>query len=219
MPYHTKRVCVFVGPLKPFVGEDAAGNSLRYEEDDLQKSMRAKGTHVTTVVNGNFASDRCRFDVMTICDSDEPTAPTNFLTGSMLNCEDTVLSRALGVLIERREAKQSVLKQLLDPSGPSVSLLLAGSGSGKSTFVAQLVQELRKSPHFECIAAVFIGAVEGSTHIFKVLHALCRELQAHVDDDDDDESVSMPDDMMGLQKKGELELCGIIHRASRSSAP
>jgi hypothetical protein len=96
---------------------------------------------------------------------------------------------------------QSVLAHLDEQEARApVCLLLAGSGSGKSTFVAQLVRELRQKSHFDCIATVFIGSVENSTRIFKVLHALCQELQTHVEDND--EEVSTPDDMMGLQKKG-----------------
>ena len=55
-------------------------------------------------------------------------------------------------------------------------VLVSRSGSGKSTFVAQLIQSLRACPDFDIVHAIFVGAAEGSTSLFRVLRELCARL-------------------------------------------
>jgi WD40 repeat protein len=90
-------------------------------------------------------------------------------------------------------------------------LLLAGSGCGKSTFVAQLVKKERVAEAFDVIIAVFVGATDGSTQIFKVLSAVCSALMAAIPD----LARNLPDDAMGLQQAFHALLQGACEEEKR----
>jgi WD40 repeat protein len=61
-------------------------------------------------------------------------------------------------------------------------VLLARSGQGKSTLVAQILAEYEKEGSvFDVVHAVFIGSVEGSTILFRMLTDLCRALLADLE--------------------------------------
>jgi hypothetical protein len=131
------------------------------------------GTHAKTVAKGCFASDRgstevssklrtssqnrtqkisqChQFDDFTalcrnpsiVMDLDESGER------GLTDCEELVLGRTEGVLLERAKVAEHILSRLTSPQYESEHsiplLLLANSGSGKSTFVANLVRRLRR---------------------------------------------------------------------------
>ena len=94
--------------------------------------------------------------------------------------EAAVLERA-GALLLARPTQAARVRQRL--ATVPVVAVLAKSGTGKSTFVAQLVRELRSGvsgdgARFDVVHVVFVGAAEGSTSLFRVLGALCAALAA-----------------------------------------
>jgi hypothetical protein len=66
---------------------------------------------------------------------------------------------------------------------------------GKSTFVARIVEGMRKGA-FDTVHSAFIGAVEGSTSVVRLLNDMCHALSA--DDGQPDNAVEYPRDLSGL---------------------
>ena len=100
---------------------------------------------------------------------------------SIVDGEASILARS-SVLLERPD-EVSRVERLLERVSGSVggpAVLVAKSGSGKSTFVAQLVACLRteKPRRYDIVHAVFVGSTAGSTSLFLVLTELCLALQA-----------------------------------------
>ena len=108
-------------------------------------------------------------------------------------------------LLQREEQINRVLRLLMRHKGLTPpAVLLAKSGSGKSTFVAQLVSRLREqiqsvssvvTAHFDVVHSVFVGSTAGSTSLYRVLRELCTTLKADLPDEVDR---VVPDDILSL---------------------
>ena len=123
---------------------------------------------------------------------------------SIVDGEASVLSRAES-LLQREEQVNRVLQFLADQEGLTPpAVLLAKSGSGKSTFVAQLVSRLRKqiqsatsdgTAQFDVVRAIFVGSTAGSTSLYRVLRELCESIKTELPDE---ANKVIPDDILGL---------------------
>jgi len=94
--------------------------------------------------------------------------------------EDFVLSRAGGFQLDRLIEKDNIMK-LVSNSFSSEGrntplLLLAASGMGKSTLLAQAVGSMRKGRQYDVLHSVFVGSVERSSDALAVGRALCVAL-------------------------------------------
>ena len=101
----------------------------------------------------------------------------------LVDGEDFVLSRAGGFRLDRSAERENVLRLLACQRREAASrqhnlplLVLAASGMGKSTLLAQVVQAARDDPHYDVVHSVFIGSVEGSSDALCVGRALCSAL-------------------------------------------
>ena len=125
-------------------------------------------------------------------------------SSSIVDGEASVLSRAKS-LLQREQQVNRVLQLLVHHEGLTPpAVLLAKSGSGKSTFVAQLVSRLRKqiqsgssggTAQFDIVRAVFAGSTAGSTSLYRVLRELCESLKAELPDE---ANQVIPDDILSL---------------------
>jgi len=101
---------------------------------------------------------------------------------SLVDGEEFVLSRAGGFRLERASELRQVRQLLADDSAAAARgtplLLLAASGMGKSTLLAQMVQLTRQEGTYDVVHAVFVGSVERSTDAIAVGRALCVSLSA-----------------------------------------
>ena len=125
--------------------------------------------------------------------STEAVSPSGH-AASVCNGEGSVLERAGGALLERPGPARHV-ERLLDGG---VAVVMAKSGSGKSTFMAQLVQRLRADARFEVLHCVFVGCAEGSTSIARVLAELCRAFCADLRRHGLAAPDAIPDDVLGM---------------------
>ena len=97
------------------------------------------------------------------------TKPKSSLT--MIDGYRSILERGGGNLLVRSESNDQVLAKL---EQQQLVVLLAKSGQGKSTFVAQLVSN--SLTNYDIVHVIFIGSVEGSTILFRLLTELVNEL-------------------------------------------
>ena len=95
---------------------------------------------------------------------------------SIVDCHTAILERASSVLLTRSESEIQITA--LIKTNPAVVGLFAQSGQGKSTFIAQLIEQFQQddTSGFDIIHSVFIGATEGSTFVFRILSELCTTL-------------------------------------------
>jgi hypothetical protein len=132
-------------------------------------------------------ADRFKFDDLdSLCDhavSADSTNDNERENGSWLvDGEEYVLARAGTFKLERARELENVLNMLTTQfashgAGSNTPLLmLAASGMGKSTLLAQVVQAARENGSYDLLHCVFVGSVEGSTDALNVGRALCMAL-------------------------------------------
>ena len=106
---------------------------------------------------------------------------------ALVDGEEFVLSRAGGFRLERASELRRVRQLLAEgcsggenrcDGGASAEphtplLLLAASGMGKSTLLAQMVQAVRKEDLYDVVHAVFVGSVERSSDALAVGVCVC----------------------------------------------
>ena len=101
--------------------------------------------------------------------------------------------------------------KLVSNSPPSTGrntplLLLAASGMGKSTLLAQVVGSIRKGRHYDVLHSVFVGSVERSSDALAVGRALCvalsRDLAAAAESGahaaERGDALELPTDLQGI---------------------
>eukprot|EP01043_Picozoa_sp_COSAG02_P052768 COSAG02_NODE_5737_length_4078_cov_3.208523_1_plen_856_part_10 len=111
--------------------------------------------------------------------------------GGVVNNESAVLSRSAGFhLVRAAETARAMelLKSSIAARSPAV--VVAASGAGKSTFLAHLVSQIRAGTaenNFDTVLAVFVGATDGSTSIYRICTDLLAALRrvGELDDDSD----------------------------------
>ena len=98
-----------------------------------------------------------------------------------------------------------MLKLLLDRSSGELNtplLLLAASGMGKSTLLAQVVKAVRLAGHYDVVHSVFVGSVERSSDALAVGRALClalsQDLAAAHGGSALDHGQELPTDLQGI---------------------
>ena len=142
-----------------------------------------------------------RFDsaLVALPDTSADAGADQAASGVVVDNEAAVLSRAGSVYLERASTTAAALELVTSAAGTRRPVvLLASSGAGKSTFLAQLVTKLRASGSpFDAVHAVFVGATDGSTGIHRICSDLLAALQRSAgnasDDDDDGEDGSAAD--------------------------
>ena len=135
--------------------------------------------------------------------------------------EDFVLSRAGGFQLDRLIEKDNIMK-LVSNSFSSEGrntplLLLAASGMGKSTLLAQAVGSMRKGRQYDVLHSVFVGSVERSSDALAVGRALCvalsRDLAAAAESGvpaaEPRDPPDLPTDLQGICETLEWYLCAL----------
>ncbi len=165
------------GASVPGGGAAAAAAVQQAAEDELAQE------ELVAISNAHkrFSFDRFDADPSEAQAGQGPGAAGGSSVPSLVDAEEFVLSRAGGFRLERASELCQVRQLLADDAAAARGtplLLLAASGMGKSTLLAQMVQLTRQEGTYDVVHAVFVGSVERSTDALAVGRALCVSLSA-----------------------------------------